>query len=71
MGNEKNRDDNWVHISKCGGIPMYHNEYHFEMEDPVEVTEEHVKSRKIRLAKFLEKYGLELVDEEYGCIGKD
>ena len=46
------------HVEKCGGIPMYPAEYHFDMEKPEDLSEEVIHDRKKRLNKFLEKYGL-------------
>ena len=65
MADSNNHHDDWGHVSKCGGIPMYPYEYHFKIDDPVEMTEDHINARKKRLAEFLNQYGLELVEEKH------
>ena len=44
-------------VSKCIGIPMYPEEYHFDMERPKGITDEHIKARKNKVDKFFEKKG--------------
>ncbi len=64
MVNDNELNDEWGYAYKCGGIPMYPGEFHFHIDEPVEFSEEHVKARRKKLSKFLDKYGLKLIDEE-------
>lgn len=63
MDDKKDLNETWGHAHKCGGIPKYPAEYHFKLDDPIEMSDEHVKARKERLRKFLADYGLELVED--------
>ena len=52
-------------VNKCGGIPKFPNKFEFHWDEPVEFSENHIKARRKRLAKFLDEYGIELVDWNY------
>lgn len=55
MSNNKNRIG---FVQKCGGIPMYPAEYHFDIERPKNISDDDIRVRKERLKKFLENYNL-------------
>ena len=44
-------------VRKCIGIPMYPEGYHFDMERPKCITDEHLQDRKNKVDKFFEKKG--------------
>lgn len=47
-----------IKVRKCIGIPMYPEEYHFDMERPKGITTEQINARKNKVDKFLEKKDL-------------
>ena len=49
---------------KCGGIPMYPEEYHFDMERPEGISDEDIEISKKQVGNFLEKYGI-IVHDDY------
>ena len=64
MVNNNELNGKYGHAYKCGGIPMYHGEFNFHIDEPVEFSEEYVKARRKKLSKFLDNYGLKLIDED-------
>ena len=44
-------------VRKCIGIPMYPEEYHFDMERHKGITDEHLQDRQNKVDKFFEKKG--------------
>ena len=42
-------------VRKCIGIPMYPEGYHFDMERPKGITDEHLQDRKNKVDKFFKK----------------
>lgn len=54
MINDKN---DTFKVRKCMGIPMYPKEYHFDMERPEGITDEHIESKRKNVDKFFERYG--------------
>ena len=63
MSNEYESNDGRGQAYKCGGIPMYPEEYHFHIDNPIEFSEDEIQDRKMRVDKFLNQYGLKLTND--------
>ena len=48
---------------KCIGIPMYPEEYHFDIERPVGVSDDHIEAKHRKVDKFFEKKGFILPED--------
>ena len=44
-------------VRKCIGIPMYPEEYHFDMERPEGISDEQIESKRKKVDRFFEKKG--------------
>lgn len=60
MSKKDKNESNLKYVQKCGGIPKYPHEYHFDRERPKSISDEDIKEMEKNLNEFLSEYGLSL-----------
>ena len=49
MSKKDKNESNLKYVQKCGGIPKYPHEYHFDRERPMSISDEDIKEMEKNL----------------------